>query len=225
MLLPLFIALAGFYFSYWSRFSQVPFHQHIHGLTATLWYMFLVLQPWLYKKHDLKLHRKFGFVGLFIAGAVVFSALQVVPNNINNERLQPILRYGLTWGDFIFLIGFSYSVIMAMMNSRQIDIHARYMIASGFWALLPALGRLIYFPLIITYDYPPPFSFIEVIYFSSFITCMVIVLMIVLDVRQEGKIYSSYVLVGLGTLFFAISFEFVGSASWWIAFCNRVLLS
>ena len=222
MILPLFIALAGFYFSYWSKFSQIPFHQHLHGLTATLWYGLLVLQPWLYKQNNIQLHRQFGFVGIFLAGGVVFSALQVVPNNLLNERLEPVLRYGLTWADFIFLAGFSHAVIMAMLNSRQMEIHARYMIASVFWALLPALVRLIYFPLVIIYGYPPPFSFIEILYFSAGLVIAVIVIMMIVDYKKKGKVYTSYGLVVGGTLIFATSFEMVGEALWWIDFCDSV---
>lgn len=223
MLLPFFISLAGFYFSYWSKFSQIPFHQHLHGLTATLWYGLLVLQPWLYNQNKIQIHRKVGFIGLFLAGGVVFSALQVVPNNLLNERLQPVLRYGLTWADFIFLTGFSHAVIMAMLNSRQMAIHARYMVASVFWALLPALGRLIYYPLVISFGYPPPVSFIEVLYFSAGLVIIAMLIMMIMDYKKEGKIYLSYILVVIGTLFFAATFEVIGETSWWIEFCDNLL--
>jgi hypothetical protein len=191
-------------------------------MTATIWYCFLVLQPWLYNQKNIKLHRKMGFIGLFIAGGLVFSALQVIPNNLTNERLQVLLRYGLSWADFIFLIGFTHAVIMAMLNSKNISIHARYMIASVIWALMPALSRLIYFPLIIGYGFPPPISFIDVIYISSVLILIVISIMVFFDYRKEKKIYNSYLILAAGTLFFAVTFETVGNADWWIAFCNRL---
>lgn len=222
MLLPFFIALTGFYFSYWSVFTQVPFHQHLHGLTATAWYILLIVQPWLYNRKNLKLHRKVGFVGIFLAGGVVFSALQIVPNNIGNNQLNPVLQYGLTWIDFIVLIGFSSSVIMAMINSKDIDVHARFMISSAIWALLPALGRLIYYPMVIASGYPPPISFIEVIYVSVALVLIVLGIMMTNDYLKEKKVYKSYVFVAAGTLFFGSTFEFMGEAPWWIEFCNTL---
>jgi len=221
LLLPLIIAVCGFYFSYWSKFSQVPYHQHLHGLTATLWYLVLVIQPWLYKSKNMQLHRKIGFIALFLAGGVVFSALQVIPGNLSNERLQPILRYGLTWADFIFLAGFTHAVIMAMLNSRQIAIHARYLIASAFWALLPALSRLIYYPLVAVFGYPASLNFIQVLYLSG--ALMLSIIGMVMDYRKQKKVYNSYVFVVGGTLLFMFSFEFMGQAQWWIEFCDALL--
>lgn len=223
MLLPLVIAVAGFYFSYWSKFSSVPFHQHLHGLTALAWYCLLVIQPWLIIKKNNKLHRNIGFIGLIIAGGLIFSALQIIPYNLTNERLELVLRYGLSWGDFIFLIGFTHAVIMAMLNNRNIDIHARYMISAAIWALLPALSRLLYFPLIITYGYPPPLSFIEVIQISSVMVVITLCVMSMIDYRNQKKIYTSYILVALGTILFAVTLEPMGSNNAWIEFCKKLL--
>ena len=223
MALPLFIATAGFYFSYWSVFTEVPFHQHLHGLTATAWFLLLILQPWLHKQGNMKLHRRFGFIGLFLAGAVVFSALQVVGNNLANERLDSVLRYGLTWADFLFLTGFSHAVLMAMWWSKDTAVHARYMIASAIWALLPALARLIYYPMIVINGYPPPVSFVNVIYSSVALIVVTVLLVAALDYRLEKKLYTSYILVAAVTLLFGVTFRYMGESLWWIAFCDRLL--
>lgn len=223
MILPLFVVTAGFYFSYWSVFADVPFHQHLHGLTATAWYLLLVAQPWLYNRKNIALHRKAGFVGLFLAGAVVFSALQVVRNNLANENLQPVLKYGLTWGDLLFLTGFTHAVLMAMWRSDTMAVHARYMIASAVWALLPALARLIYYPLVIGFGYPPPVDFVEVLHLSVALTVITVCILIVLDYRRERVVYASYALAAGGALLFGFSVRYMGEAPWWIDLCNRLL--
>jgi len=223
MTLPFFIAIAGFWFSYWSVFSTVPFHQHLHGLTATLWFLLVIIQPWLIWRGSLKLHRKLGFIGLFGAGGVVFSALQIVTNNLSNESLSPVLRYGLTWGDFLFLAGFAHAVIMGVLNSKNTPVHARYMIASAFWALLPALSRLIYFPLVIVFGFPPPLSFINVIHVSVGLSLGVLAFLIIRDYRTDGRVYASYVLVAAGTLWFGLTVRYMGEATWWISFCDSLL--
>jgi len=131
LLIPFFLTILGFYFSYWSKLSEVPFRHHGHGITATLWYVLLVIQPYVYNNKSLKLHRKIGFIGLFLAGGVVFSALQVIPYNIVSG-LTDYLKYGLTFYDFVALMGFSLSVIMAMLKSKSKDKHARWMISTAF---------------------------------------------------------------------------------------------
>lgn len=223
MILPLFIAMAGFYFSYWSVITQVPFHQHLHALTATLWFLLLVAQPWLYNRKNLALHRKLGLVGLFLAGGVVFSALQVVRNNLANENLQPVLQYGLTWGDFLFLIGFTHAVLMGVLRRDDMAIHARYMIASAIWAILPALSRLIYYPIVIAFGYPPPVTFLEVLYLSVALVVITVGAMMFLDYWREKAVYTSYGLAVGGALLFGISVRYMGEAPWWIAFCGRLL--
>jgi len=222
MVLPFFVAFAGFYFSYWSKLSEVPFHQHLHGLTATAWYLLLIIQPWLFHQKNLKLHRQVGFVGLFLAGGVVFSALQIVPNNIGNENLSTVLQYGLTWIDFMVILGFSSSIILAMLNSNNLPVHGRYMISSAFWALIPALSRLIYFPMIMTTGFPAPISFIAVIYISIAACVAAVGVLIWLDFRSENKVYRPYLLVIAGTLFYGLTFVYMGEAAWWIDFCNSI---
>lgn len=223
MLLPLIIAMAGFYFSYWSVFLEAPFHQHLHGLTATSWFVLLVIQPWLYRKNNIHLHRQFGLAGLFLAGGVVFSALQVVSNNLVNENMSRVLRYGLTWGDFLFLTGFTHAVVSAALNSKNLAVHARYMVSTAFWALLPALARLFYYPIAITYGFPPPISFVQVVYLSVAVILAVVGLIMILDYRHDRRIYTSYGLVAGGTLFFGLTMQYMGEASWWIRFCNMLL--
>ena len=222
LLIPFFIAIAGFSFTYWSNFTTASFHAHVHGLTATSWFILLILQPYLYNKNNLRLHRNLGFIGIFLAGGVVFSALQVVPNNIGSEGLTPVLQYGLTFLDFISVIGFSASVILAMLHRRDLPVHARYMISTAFWALIPALSRLIYFPMVIIYGNPTPISFAQVIYLCVVLTVITLGIMIWMDYKKEQKIYNAYLFVGGGVLTFFLV-EVMGTARWWIDLCDRVL--
>ena len=82
LLIPFFLTFAGFYLSYWSKFSEAPFRQHVHGLTATAWYLLVIVQPWLIHNKHPKYHRKLGIIGIFLAGGVVSSALQVMPYQV-----------------------------------------------------------------------------------------------------------------------------------------------
>lgn len=224
MLAPFIIVMAGFYFSYWRSFTEAPFYQHLHGLTATAWYILLIVQPYLYQKDNLHLHRTVGLIGVFLAGGVVFSALQIVPNNIGSENLQPVLQYGLTFFDIVVVIGFSFAVIMAVLHRKDTAIHARYMISTAFWALIPALSRLIYFPLFMVYGFPPPMSFVQVIYICVLLTLIVLGMLMWLDYKKEQKIYIAYLLVAGGTLSFFL-LEVIGNAQWWINLCNRALVN
>ena len=168
------------------------------------------------------MHRTVGFVGLFLAGGVVFSALQVVPNNITNENFTAVLKYGLTWIDFLVIIGFSGSVLLAMVNSRNIDLHARYMISSTIWVIIPALTRLIYFPMFLVTGVPTPISFTAVIHLCVVLTIVIVMLLILKDYHRERKLFAPYLLTGVGTLFFGVTFTRMSEVTWWVDFCNTL---
>jgi hypothetical protein len=222
LLIPFVMTVLGFYFSYWSKFGEVPFRHHGHGLTATLWYLLLIVQPWIYNNKSISTHRKVGFVGLFLAGGVVFSALQVIPYNIVSG-LTDYLKYGLSFYDFGALVGFSASVILAMLNSRNKAKHSRWMIATAFWALQPAVSRLIFFPLYIAYDGQPPFAFIDAIYMGMGVVVLPLLVMIFMDYRKYKTIYKSYVFALVGVVLLTALVKIMGTNPWWIEWCDTIL--
>lgn len=222
MLLPFLIAMAGFYFSYWSRFTEAPYHQHLHGLTATSWYLLLVVQPWLYNSKNMRLHRIFGFIGLFLAGGVVFSAMQVIPHNIGNQRFSPMLQYGLSFADFAMLAGFSVSVIQAFINVKNTHKHARWLISSALWALLPALSRLIYIPMDIATQGNAPLSFLQVIWLCLALQLLITGILIYLDLKAQKKVYSAYLISAIGITITVGLIRFMGTNEGWIGLLNRL---
>lgn len=223
LILPLLIAFTGFYFSYWSKFTEVPFHQHLHGLTATAWYILLIVQPLLYQKVKMKSHRIFGVIGVFLAGGVVFSAMQIIPNNLTLDTISENLRYSFVFADFVFVFGFSYSVIMAIINKGDTDLHARYLFSTVFWVMLPALSRLIYFPLLISYGYPTPISFQHCIYIAGVLILLTLCVLIFLDYKKEKKFYRPYILVTVTSAIVLLLWNYFGQAEWWRTVCHMVL--
>lgn len=223
LIIPFAIAFLGFYFTYWSRLGEALFHQHLHGMTATVWYVLIIVQPLLYRQSNLVLHRIFGVIGIFLAGGVVFSAMQIIPNNLTLENISDNLRYSFVFGDFVSLAGFSFAVIMAVIKKNDLDLHARYMISTVFWVMLPALGRLIYFPLVISYGFPPPIAFNECVYIACILIILALSVLLWLDYKKERRFYKPYWLVTMATGFMLISWDYFGEAEWWIRFCHVIL--
>ena len=171
----------------------------------------------------MNLHRQLGIISVFIAGGVVFSAMQIIPNNLTLEKVSEHLRYSFVFADFIFLIGFSYSVIMAVINKSDIDLHARYLFSTIFWVMLPALGRLIYFPLLISYGFPTPISFQQCVYIAGALILLVLGVLMLLDYKKEKKFYKPYVLVVITTAIVLLTWDYFGHAQWWRTFCHIIL--
>jgi len=86
LLIPLVITLLGFTPSYFLALDEASWQQHLHGLSAMLWFGLLIVQPYLATHGRLAQHRVLGPIGLLLAGMVVASALGVIPGNIENAH-------------------------------------------------------------------------------------------------------------------------------------------
>ncbi len=215
LLIPLVIFLSGFYYTYWRVFPEVLFRRHVHAITATLWILILVLQPWIYNNKSTRYHRKLGFVGLFLAGGVVFTALALLPFN------GP--AYGITFSNLVQLAGFSFSVILAMFNSRDYKKHARWMISSIFWIFPPATSRLIGFIMWSLNDYEGSMWRIEAWYASLFTVIIPLSIMMYIDYRKEKVIYRAYLIPAIAAFPIILLNPILQESEWWVNFCKTVI--
>ncbi|MFC3881181.1 hypothetical protein ACFOSV_13390 [Algoriphagus namhaensis] len=157
MLLPWIVIIIGFTPQYFMTWLSEPWAYHLHAISALAWYALIIIQPYLATHGKLKQHRFWGIIGIFIAGAVVFSALSIVPTNVYfgaKGGFPPIIPasffYGLAFTESIQVLGFGIAVIMAIINSKKHDDHAIWMTATVFFGLMPGWARLIFFPVLFT---------------------------------------------------------------------------
>lgn len=153
MLFPFAISVLGFSYSYFFALSQATFHQHVHGLSATLWYLLIIVQPWLMAhRGNIATHRSLGIVGLVLAGLVAGSALTIIPRNIDNIEVladdgifNPTFAYFATYLDLMLIALFVFSVTLAVLKiiKGQVADHVQWLLASVFFVLSPALIRLL----------------------------------------------------------------------------------
>lgn len=153
MLIPFVISILGFSYSYYSRLSTATFHQHIHGISATLWYILVIIQPYLItRKHNVRLHIIYGTIGLLIAGIVAGSAYTIIPKNIDDVAdlkdeafFNKTFAYFATLVDFVLITMFIISVGAAILSikKKKIDDHVQWLMASVFFVLSPGLARLL----------------------------------------------------------------------------------
>ena len=157
MIIPWLIIIVGFTPQYFMTWLSEPWAYHLHALSAMAWYALMASQPYLITRGKPKQHRLWGMLGIFIVGAVVFSALSIVPTNVYFGAIggfEPVLPasffYGLVFTESIQIIGFGLAVIMAIINAKKPDQHAIWMLSTLFFGLMPGWVRLIMFPILIT---------------------------------------------------------------------------
>ncbi len=155
MIIPWIIILIAFTPQYFMSWSTEPWPYHLHALSAMAWFALLLYQPYFATHGKLKQHRLWGMIGLFLAGAVVFSALSIVPTNVFIGAVdggQPFFPssffYGLVFTETIQVLGFGLAVIMGVINSKKPDQHAIWMLSTLFFGFMPAWARFVMFPLL-----------------------------------------------------------------------------
>ena len=208
----------------------MPFHWHLHGISATAWYLILIAQPWIYQHRSIHLHRKVGMVGLVLAGFVTASGLNMVKGNLQATEASPLfdVRYSLSSLDCLFIGFFMLSVILAVMNARNTASHARWMISTVFWVLSPATVRLSFVPLLIVFQ-PESFSDLPFVWSDVFVGNQVLIIFVLLflifrDFQKEKKIYASYVLVTIVQVLAIPILLFLKDSPWLRELMNSVFL-
>ena len=84
MLVPFAISILGFSYSYYTKLSSATFHQHVHGISATIWYILVIVQPYLIvRMQNVETHKMLGMIALIFAGIVAGSAFAIIPNPTN----------------------------------------------------------------------------------------------------------------------------------------------
>lgn len=152
MFVPFLISVLGFSYSYYFNLSGASFHQHVHGISATLWYILVILQPYLIiRKQNIQGHKSLGTIGIIVAGIVAGSSLTLIPNNIDNVEsldvngiFNPTFAYFATLIDFILISMFIVSVSLAVLSIKKKNLsdHVQWLMASVFFVLSPALVRM-----------------------------------------------------------------------------------
>lgn len=138
------LVILGFWPSYFSKFfngaGDFNFYFHFHAAMVILWIAALITQPILIKKKKLKIHRLIGNLSYCIFPFIFFSVILLVHSrhNINDENLD--IRLFVPFKDLLIL---AVAYFIAIRYRRDINLHARGMVATGIVFIEPALVRLI----------------------------------------------------------------------------------
>jgi hypothetical protein len=152
MILPMVLMQLGIFEDYWGDFSDNGWSVHIHYWTGTVWYFFLVVQPYFATHGKLPLHKTNGIVGMFLAGGVCLTAFSMLHRDLENARFsmemaqrfgpfQPWFFYGVAVVEIVMMIAFGYAVIKSIIHRKQLENHAWWLISTVFIILMPALAR------------------------------------------------------------------------------------
>ncbi len=174
----LFLALAGFWNSYFSKlFGDINGYKHFHALTMLLWIGLLITQPFLIKYKKYALHKTLGQFSYALVPVLVVSLILLAHSQIT------IHDFGITYARLyilflqlsllsIFIIAYA----LAITYRKKSYLHARYMICTSLTLIDPAVARI---PLNIP---PLPFDY-QVLTFA--LTDIILLILIFMERKQK----------------------------------------
>ena len=152
MIIPMVIMQLGIFKDYWGDFSDNAWSVHIHYWTGTIWYVYLIIQPYLATHGRIPKHRTNGIIGMFIGGGVCLTALSMMNRDVVTAQkalefpdrfgpFQPWFFFGVAAVEIVMMTAFGYAVIKSILHRKEVENHSWWLISTVFIIMMPALGR------------------------------------------------------------------------------------
>lgn len=220
MLIPMILMQMGIYRDYWGDFTDNTWAVHIHYWSGTIWYSFLIIQPYFISQGQIGKHRTNGIIGMFLAGGVCLTALSMLHRDVRlagrafefPERFgpfQPWFFYGVAAMEIVMIVAFGYAVIKSIIQRKEIENHAWWLVSTVFIIMMPALGRGIQNVYVDLYfETTPNVDVMVPIYITQFL----IILIVILGAWKFQKFRHLATYLALGVNLFVCFLEPIGKS-------------
>lgn len=221
MIIPMLIMQLGIFYDYWGDLTNNAWSVHVHYWTATLWYLFLIAQPYFIARRQFDKHRTYGIIGFFLAGGVAMTALSALHRDIvNAERsaqmpdqfgpFEPWFFYGIAAVEFVMMSAFIVAIIQSIRHRRSVEDHAWWLVSTVFIIMMPALGRGIgvIWPMMFNGDLAGAATS------SLYLTTGIIIALTLWAAKRYGRINHPATWLAIGVNLFNLLFEPLGRSPW-----------
>lgn len=143
VLIPLF-AVWGFWPTYFAQVVRpISWIDHAHGIAMFGWCAMLILQSYLIRSGNRRVHRATGKISYALMPVIVVSTLMLANQQINAR--------GLT-GQGLYILMLQITILpqlvifytLAIINRKSSDVHARYMICTALPLIDPIFARIMF---------------------------------------------------------------------------------
>lgn len=222
MLIPMVFMQLGIAMDYWGDFTDNAWSVHIHYWTGTIWYLYLIIQPYYATHGKLEKHRTNGIIGMFLAGGVCLTAFSMMYRDIENvnmsaanpERFGPFTPdffYGVAACEIPMIIIFGYAVIMSIIKRKQLEDHAWWLVSTVFIIMMPALGRGIQLFFII--PQADKWPNIDIV-FPTLLSQFIIILLLLVTAWKYDKLKHPATYWALGINVYCLFIFQIGETKW-----------
>lgn len=201
----------GFSRSYFLQLGSVTIYHHIHGAIAGGWIATLIIQPILYQRGQMRLHRKLGKLAAYGLAPlmVLFASIVMHLMFAGVTGIPPIARYVLGYLDFMALWQFPLFVFLSVYYRKNLALHARWITGTVLLLLPPAMVRAMFL-------LPFVHGFVLALNLA-FGTLELILVLLMLDDRRYGRIRAPYPIMLVMFLGIHFTMRFAAVWPWWHA--------
>ena len=207
--LAVLVTWVGFSMSYFARLRSTDVYHHIHGATVGLWIVLLIVQPILYQRGKLALHRKLGWFATIVLVPLIvlcgFKMLQMMMRS--QDAYPPGATYMLSFFDVFGMLIFVLFFGLGIYHAKNVHNHARYMVCTVLTILPPAITRVLFFI--------PWFDSFSKTVNGSFVTIYVVLLILLWDDKRSGKIRKPYIVAFILFALLQTAMNFAPGWAWW----------
>jgi hypothetical protein len=202
------ITWIGFSQTYFVVVRSEPLLHHIHGALMGGWIALLIIQPILYQRGKLRLHRTLGRWGVYLwVPAIVICGLLMDRRMLRLHNAPPKVIDQLAFLDLTSLILFPLLIILSIYHARNLQLHARYIVCTVLLLMPPAVARALFI-------IPSMHSFRTNVNTALALVVFVLLLLII-DDRRRGKIWSAYPLAATLFSILAVASNYAKDWPWW----------
>lgn len=108
----------------------------------TVWYFYLIVQPYFATRGQIARHRTNGIIGMFLAGGVCLTALSMMHRDIQTTQLtaqapekfgpfRPWFFFGVAAVEIVMMTAFGFAIIKSILHRKRLED----------LIMMPALGR------------------------------------------------------------------------------------
>ncbi|MEQ9406007.1 MAG: hypothetical protein RIM99_20615 [Cyclobacteriaceae bacterium] len=205
----LLAVIIGFSKTYFNQLGEFALPYHLHGISASLWMILLIVQPWLFQKGKLKAHRMLGWTSLVLVPTIVIAGIVMMRLMIQGQaNYPPNVVYQLAFIDTLTLFGFAMLYVLALYYRKNLMLHSRFMVITIFGPLVPALTRLFMINLGIASNFNDGLTY-------SYLLIELVLVVIIWKERNRKEIKWTYVPF---LIFIAVQHVLMylsGNWAWW----------
>lgn len=202
------ITWIGFSHSYFAVVTSEPLLHHIHGALMGGWIAILILQPWLYQRGYIQLHRRIGSWAVYLwTPALIVCGLLMDRRMLRLHNAPPRIIDQLAFLDLVSLALFVVFIALSTVNARNLQLHARYIVCTVLLLIPPALARALFI-------IPGMHSF-RTNGNTAYALIDLVLLLLMMDDKRRGRLWPPYPLAFVAFTTMAWAGNYVREWGWW----------